>query len=64
MMTTPDIRKVPIMILQRPQWSLRRQVESIMVKTGEEKNIAVQSPMGRRSTASKVAKRKTPPMMP
>ena len=39
-------------------------VERIMVKTGPEKKMAVESPIGRRSTDSLISQRKRPPRIP
>ena len=43
---------------------LSMHVERIMVKTGPEKKMAVESPMGRRSTDSLISQRKSPPRIP
>ena len=43
---------------------LSRHVERIMVNTGPEKKMAVESPMGSRSTASLINQRKRPPRIP
>ena len=43
---------------------LSKHVERIMVKTGPEKKMAVESPIGRRSTDSLISQRKIPPRIP
>ena len=61
---TPERRTAATKQRHTPQWSRSRQQDNTIVKAGAEKKMAVQSPKGRRATASKIARRRRPPSTP
>merc|ERR1719431_198888 len=62
MRTTPDMRLAPAQIRNKPQYSLRMQMEKIMTRTGDENRIVVESPRGSRVKEVKINKSLRPPV--
>ena len=62
--TTPVMSIAAISVLNAPQWSRRMRQERTMVKTGDDKEMAVLSPRGGSETAMKMPRRRNPPSNP
>jgi len=61
---TPVRRVMAIRHLQTPQWSFKIMQDNTIVKAGEEKKIAVQSPRGILATATNIPSNRNPPSTP